>query len=60
MIAVCFISGLGKAALVATVGRGTLIRVGIANALLITFISIGVSKTRVALDEEIGKGIVVP
>ena len=56
MIAVCSIGGLGKAILVTTVERGTLIGVGVANALSI---GIGVSRTRVAaLDEERGKGVV--
>ncbi len=54
------ISGLGKAVLVATAGRGTLIGVGVANASSITFIGVGVGGTRVALDEEIGKGVVAP
>jgi hypothetical protein len=57
-MAVCSISGLGEAVLVATARRGILIRVGVANASSITFISVGVSKTKVALDKEIGKGVV--
>jgi hypothetical protein len=59
-MAVCSISSLGKAVLVAIARRGTLIGVGVANALSITFISVGVSRTRVALDKEIGKGVVAP
>ncbi len=57
-MAVRSISGLGKATLVAIAGRGTLIGVGVANALSITFISVGVGGTRVVLDEEIRKGVV--
>jgi hypothetical protein len=60
LIAVRSVSGLGKAVLVTTAGIGTLIRAGVANASLITFISVSVSGTRVALDKEIGKGVVAP